>query len=352
MTLGDDVRADALYARAAVLARAAGSLGVLTFALGLRGPPLLWRGRFDEAAMAADEAVRLAREIGAANLVPHPLSVLAAVAAVRGREQEARDLAEEAIRLAGAHGIGLAAASAVWTLGVLDLARGRPEARERLNGLRDPRPGSGHQLFTILSSPDRVEAAVRAGRPDEARADLPLYEGWAMHSGAAWAQSRLACCRALLATGDEATGHFEDALGLGDDSRPLEAARIHLLYGEHLRRERRRVKAREHLRAALAAFDRLGAVVWADRASAELRATGETARTRDPSTVDQLTPQELQIARLVSEGGSNKEIAGQLFLSPRTVEYHLRKVYVKLGITSRNELMRQGVLPDAQLVLA
>ena len=348
MTLGDDARADALYAGAAVLARAAGSLGVLTFALGLRGPPLLWRGRFDEAAIVADEAVRLAREIGAANLVPHPLAVLAAVAAVRGREEEARDLAEEAIRLAGAHGIGLAAASAAWTLGLLDLAHGRPEARERLSRLRDPRPGTGHPLFTILSTPDRIEAAVRAGRPDEASAELPAYEAWATSSGAAWARARLACCRALLATGGEATAHFREAVGVGDDSRPLEAARIRLLYGEQLRRERRRAEAREQLRAALASFEQLGATVWADRARAELRATGETARKRDPSTLGELTPQELQIARLVAEGGSNKEIGAQLFLSPRTVEYHLRKVFAKLGIASRADLIRFGLAPAAE----
>jgi DNA-binding CsgD family transcriptional regulator len=347
LNIGDDVRADALYARAASLARAAGSLGVLTYALASRAPTLLWRSRFDEAAVAATEAVRLGREIGALNLVPHPLAILAAVAAVRGREAEARELAEEALGLASAHGLGLAAASATWTVGLLDLARGRPEARERLNSLRDARPGSGHPLYTVLSIPDRIEAHVRAGRPDEARTELPLYEAWALHSGAQWALARLACCRALLAAGDEATAHYEEAVSLDDASRPLEAARIRLLYGEHLRRERRRIEAREQLRAALTAFERLGAVLWADRARSELRASGETARRRDPSTVSHLTPQELQIARLVSEGGSNKEIAGQLFLSPRTVEYHLRKVFSKLGITSRAELIRHAVVPEA-----
>ena len=343
LNVGDDARADALYARAASLARAAGSLGVLTYALASRAPALFWRSRFDEAAIAATEAVRLGREIGALNLVPHPLAILAAVAAVRGREAEARELAEEALGLSSAHGLGLVAASATWTLGLLDLVRGRPEARERLSSLREGHPGSGHPLYTVLSIPDRIEADVRAGRPDEALRELPMYETWALHSGAPWARARLACCRALLAAGDEATARFDEAVSLDDASRPLEAARIRLLYGEHLRRGRRRTEAREQLRAALAAFERLGAVFWADRARSELRATGETARKRDPSTLSDLTPQELQIARLVSDGGSNKEVAAQLFLSPRTVEYHLRKVFMKLGIASRADLIRHGL---------
>src|SRR5262249_47217333 len=127
---------------------------------------------------------------------------------------------------------------------------------------------------------------------------------------------------------------------LADAARPFDLARIHLLYGEHLRRERHRADARIHLRSALEEFERLRAAPWADRAAAELRATGETARRRDPSTLDQLTPKEIQIARLVSDGKSNKEVAAQLFLSPRTIDYHLRHVFAKLGLTSRTQLTR------------
>jgi len=123
----------------------------------------------------------------------------------------------------------------------------------------------------------------------------------------------------------------------------LQRARTELLYGEWLRRERRRTDARIHLRAALEAFRSLGAAAWTERAEAELRATGETARRRDPSAVEQLTPQEFQIAGLVTEGLANKEIAARLFLSPRTVDYHLRNVFTKLGITSRTELVRDGL---------
>ena len=124
---------------------------------------------------------------------------------------------------------------------------------------------------------------------------------------------------------------------------PFEQARTELLYGEWLRRERRRVDARPHLRAAVELFQQLAVSPWAEQARSELRASGETARRRDPSTRDQLTPQELQIAHLVAEGMTNREIGEQLFLSPRTIEYHLRKVFAKLQIASRTDLVRMGV---------
>jgi DNA-binding NarL/FixJ family response regulator len=127
-------------------------------------------------------------------------------------------------------------------------------------------------------------------------------------------------------------------------SRPFDRARTQFAYGQYLRRQRRRSDAREHLRAALGGFERLGAEPWAERARVELRATGEAARKRDPSTLTQLTPQELQIARLVAEGQSNKEVATQLFLSRRTVEYHVAKVFAKLGISSRADLIRQAAI--------
>lgn len=136
---------------------------------------------------------------------------------------------------------------------------------------------------------------------------------------------------------------FRDAIERGEALPPFERARTELLYGEWLRRERRRQDARVHLRRALETFRSLGTTPFAERAEAELRATGETARKRDPSTLDDLTPQELQIAGLVAEGSTNREIAAQLFLSPRTIDYHLHKVFSKLGIASRTDLIRNGV---------
>jgi DNA-binding CsgD family transcriptional regulator len=144
----------------------------------------------------------------------------------------------------------------------------------------------------------------------------------------------------MLATGDQAETLYASALDHhADGNRPFERARTELAFGELLRRERRRTDARTHLRSAIAIFDQLGAEAWAERARVELRATGETARRRDPSTLDDLTPQELQIAKLAAEEGlNNPQIADRLYLSRRTIEYHLRKVYSKLGVASRTEL--------------
>src|SRR5262249_39814984 len=170
-------------------------------------------------------------------------------------------------------------------------------------------PQSLTDTLVMETAPDRIEAAVRTGRHAEAAEVLETLDAWGSHAGAAWARPRLACCRALIARGDDATAGYEEALELADDARPFDLARIHLLYREHLRRERGRTDARLHLRTALETFERLRATPWAERAAAELRATGETARKRDPSTVEQLTPQELQIARFVAQGLANKEVA-------------------------------------------
>ena len=154
--------------------------------------------------------------------------------------------------------------------------------------------------------------------------------------------SLLARCQALAA-GSLPEPHFARSIELAEALSPFEQARNELLYGEWLRRERRRADARPHLRTALELFQRLALPPWEERARAELRASGETARRRDPSTRDQLTPQELQIAHLVSEGRTNREIGAQLFLSPRTIDYHLRKVFAKLQIASRADLGRIGL---------
>jgi DNA-binding CsgD family transcriptional regulator len=143
----------------------------------------------------------------------------------------------------------------------------------------------------------------------------------------------------MVAEPGDAEALFDEALALHAQTPDVfETARTRFAYGAYLRRARRRVRAREELRAAFEAFERLGARGWADQAEAELAATGETARRRDASTLDQLTPQELQIAQLLAEGRTTREAAAAIFLSPKTVEYHLRHVYRKLGINSREEL--------------
>jgi DNA-binding CsgD family transcriptional regulator len=202
-------------------------------------------------------------------------------------------------------------------------------------------------LVALPAIPDTVEAAVRGGRSDELGQRMAAFEGWTTTAPVQARRALLARCQALLGTRPPDEG-FAEAIERAEGLPPHERARSELLYGEWLRRERRRQEARVHLRSALEVFRSLGMTPFAKRAEAELRATGETARKRDPSTLDDLTPQELQIAGLVAQGLTNREIAGQLFLSPRTIDYHLHKVFSKLGIATRIELVRDG-LPTRQL---
>jgi DNA-binding CsgD family transcriptional regulator len=187
---------------------------------------------------------------------------------------------------------------------------------------------------------DRIEAAVRAGQVAAAHDWLGYHERWAEHAGAAWARAVAVHGRALLADDDkESERLFEAALDLhAQAARPFERARTELAFGELVRRARRPREAREHLRAALDGFEALGAERWAERARVELRASGQTARRRVAATRDRLTEQELQIAHFVTQGLSNRDVAAQLFLSPRTIAAHLRSIFRKLGISSRTEL--------------
>jgi len=264
---------------------------------------------------------------------------------VWGREQDARGHAEEALALA--QGNVYLATIAEDTLGFIDLTLGRTgQAADRLLAMTAPGRRGIHPGLALLSIPDAVEASVRAGRLAEAAQRLETFRAWVAVAPTQARRALLARCEALLGERDPDEA-FGAAIEHGSALPPLQRARTDLLYGEWLRRERRRTDARVHLRAALAAARSLGAVPWAERAEAELRATGETARKRDVLAIEQLTPQELQIATLVTQGLTNKEIAAQLFLSPRTVDYHLRKVFTKLGIASRAELIRDGMQHSA-----
>ena len=185
-------------------------------------------------------------------------------------------------------------------------------------------------------SADLIEAYVRAGRESEAQAELELLERQAAQTGRAWALTVVARCRGLLAPDDQ----LDDAFAQQAPT-PFERARTDLCYGERLRRARRRTDAREPLRAALDTFERLGARGWAERAAKELAATGITAKTREPSGAETLTPQELQVALTVARGATNREAGAALFLSPKTVESHLSRIYRKLNVRSRTELAHQ-----------
>ena len=227
-------------------------------------------------------------------------------------------------------------------LGLLELAVGRPEASvEALEPTVKVRADRG-LADAVLPTPELpllVEAYTRAGRRDAANDALRRFEHGADTSGRPLAHALAARCRGLLAATSEFEDEFERAL-VDDplEPRPFELARTRLLYGERLRREKRGLAAREQLRAALTAFDEFGATLWSRRAAVELAATGERARRRPPPATDELTPQELVVARIVAQGKTNREVAAELFLSTNTIETHLRHIFRKLGVRSRTEL--------------
>ena len=181
-----------------------------------------------------------------------------------------------------------------------------------------------------------IEAGVRAGRLDEATVALDRLSVRTQAAGSEWARGTEARCRGLVS--DDESAYREAIERLARSRAALELARSRLVYGEWLRRENRRTEARELLRSAHESFSRMGAEAFADRARRELRATGETVRRITPDSRDALTPQEVQVARLARDGHTNPEIGAQLYISPRTVEYHLRKVFRKLDVSTRREL--------------
>jgi DNA-binding CsgD family transcriptional regulator len=274
----------------------------------------------------------------------HHLLSLALVAAWRGDKDVCRGYAERASELATGRRLGLVASGVAWALGLLELGLGRPT--EALTQLTPMITGQvrGHPAVRLWATPDWVEAAARAGEPELAIPALRQFEGWADMVALPWARAVACRCRTLLTPPEDRAGGYRTALALHDDgNRPLERARTELVYGETLRRARNRTESRVHLRAALGAFERLGAAPWAERARNELRASGEVRQPPETISWDRLTPQELQIAQLAADGASNPDIAGQLFLSRRTVEYHLHKVFTKLGLASRAELVRANL---------
>jgi len=198
----------------------------------------------------------------------------------------------------------------------------------------------GLLLPTVIQwAPDLIEALVRAGRDDEATELLASFEQTAETSMSTWALGTAARCHGLLDTGDDFEVGFSRALELQEASQaPFELARTELCLGERLRRARRRKEARDVLRAAIERFERLGAVPWAERAKTELRASGETIQPGGVIATNELTPQELQVALTVAKGATNREAGAALFLSPKTIEAHLGRVYRKLDVRSRTEL--------------
>ncbi|MFC8520767.1 LuxR C-terminal-related transcriptional regulator [Streptomyces sp. NPDC057257] len=332
--IGDDVTALWMQDRATVRLRETNALAELPFALELMAHIHAWQGRPTAAEAAAREGLLVAGEVGDAQDRGFQLGLSAHIAALRGDGEGGRAAAARALELDD----GPSGATVRWAVGRLALSEGRPqEALDHfLPILRGTR---AHPVVRLFAAPDVVEAAVGVGDLATAQEALRRYLAWAQ-GGALWAKAVEPRLRALL-TADKAVadGLFAQAVELVDATvRPFEAARARLLFGSHLRRQRRRLEAREHLRSALAGFESLGTGAWAARAREELRASGEAVQDPGRRELPVLTAQEAQVAHMVGAGASNREVARILQLSPRTVEYHLSKVYVKLGISTRAQL--------------
>jgi DNA-binding CsgD family transcriptional regulator len=330
--LWDDDAFHALATRAVRLAREAGALTMLSVVLGYASGVDLFGGDFAAASALNEEADALAHATGNAPLLYSKLLV----AGWRGAEAEALALIDAAVESAAARGEGRVLSLAGYAGAVLNNGLGRYEAAVEgaQRGCQDDDQG-----YAGWSLSELVEAATRAGRPELAAAALPRLQARTRAAGTDWALGVLARAQALVSEGDTADELYREAIERLERSRiRIELARARLLYGEWLRRENRRVEARAQLRGVHDTFSRIGAEAFAERARRELLATGETVPKRTAETRDVLTPQEAQVARLARDGHSNPEIGAQLFISPRTVEYHLRKVFRKLDVTTRREL--------------
>ncbi|MEU8660482.1 helix-turn-helix transcriptional regulator, partial [Actinoplanes philippinensis] len=316
--------------KAVAFARREGLLALLPSALTFRATALIYSGRFADASDLLDEAEALAYATGPS---PHPATA-AILAAHRGRTGPALEAIDSLRTDARAGGAG-------WLLGVAGYARavlhnGHGDYPAALAAARE---ATEHDDLAVLQwgLGELVEAAARTHEMDLAKAARDRLAERAAAAGSGWARGTLALADALVGA-DAETAYQEAIEQLAGTRLDLQTARARLLYGEWLRRENRRADARLQLRPAHEAFATMGAEGFAERASRELLATGETVRKRTTGVREELTAQEGQIARLAAAGRTNPEIGAVLFLSPRTVEWHLRKIFAKLGVSSRREL--------------
>ena len=330
----DDMRSLRLHDEQLTAARRSGALTMVEHALTRGFFGQLATGAWSKAAAAAAEALPLAASTGHLGMTALPHAELALVAALRG-EQAADDHVEKAARIRERHPVGITDGIVVdlihWTRGL----RSATTPATALHHLEQVRSS----WLRRMAASDLFEVAVRARRSEVAEEWLADLNDFAEAVGTPAAIALVEHGRALLADGPESEMHFDRSLAAHAASpRTPDQARTELAFGEWLRRHRRRVDARAHLRAALTIWEDLGATPLAERAAQELRASGESARRRDVSTATDLTAQERQVAALVQQGLSNKDAAARLFVSPRTIDFHLRNVFTKLGVTSRGEL--------------
>jgi DNA-binding CsgD family transcriptional regulator len=329
-----------LATRAVRLCRESGALNVLPLALGYCASVKLHAGEFAGASALIEEADAITEATG--NAPMQYASLL--LAAWRGVEPEATERIDSGLENAMARREGRGIGGVGYFSAVLNNGIGRYEAALASAQQACEYEDLGFFGFALV---EFVEAGARSGAYDAAAAALERLEERTSAAGTEWALGTRAWSRALLSEGQAADSLYREAIERLERTRiAVHLARARLVYGEWLRRENRRVDAREQLRAAHEMFSRFGAEAFAERARRELLATGETALSRTDETRGVLTPQEAQIARLARDGLSNPEIGAQLFISPRTVQYHLRKVFAKLDIASRNQL---GRLPPGRL---
>jgi DNA-binding CsgD family transcriptional regulator len=339
--LSDDEAWTVLSTRHLELVREAGALTALPFVLTNRSSVYAFFGKLDEAGAYEEELTAATEATGIATVAYGAL----ALAALRGREAEFSQLAETSVHEAQARGEGLALTITEFLRGTLYLGLGRYDAALSAVGQAERYHEEGAAIWGLI---ELIEAAVRSGQPQLAGAPMERVTETARANGTDWALATEARCRALLSEGDsvETDDLYHKAIEhSGSTNLRVHLARTHLLYGEWLRRQRRRLEAREQLRTAFEMFHAMGIEAFAGRAERELLATGQRVRKRTVETRDELTAQEAQVARLAREGLSNAEIGARLFISRHTVAYHLRKIFNKLGITSRGELGR--ALPDS-----
>ncbi len=330
----DDGGWERLSARYLELACRAGALGELPLALSMRASRVLLTGRLAESQALVAEA-QTATEAIAGTLTPYAGLQLAAL---RGDETTVSALADAVLRDAAGRGEGAGMAAAGMANALLYLGLGRYQ--EALTAAQLATASPGNIATPPWAIAELIEAAVRAGKRDLAADAYERLAEMTDASGTDWALGHQARAHAQLSTGPEAEERYREAISrLQRTELRICLSRAHLLYGEWLRRERRRVDAREQLRAAFTMLDSMGVAAFAERASRELQATGETVRKRiAPARNDELTAQESQIARLAAQGLSNSEIGTRLYISGHTVQYHLRKVFAKLGVTARSQL--------------
>jgi DNA-binding CsgD family transcriptional regulator len=335
----DPVASTAIYERQVQIVRAAGALAELPIYVSSLALDRIWNGDLADAAALIAET----EDVSAATGSQLPPMAALRLAATRGRESEAAPLIEATIALGDARGQGLAVRIAQFAAATLYNGLARYHDAFSAAHQASPSDMDPYPLTWILI--ELIEAATRIGEADVAQIALERLANETIPAGTDWALGTEARSRALVLEGDAAEHAYREAIErFSRTSLRTEVARAHLIYGEWLRREGRRVDAREHLRTAYELFVGIGMEAFAERARRELNATGEKVRKRSPETTDELTPQEAQIARLARDGFSNPEIGAQLFISSRTVEWHLRKVFTKLEITSRRQL--RTALPD------